>query len=797
MTDCFHCNQSVPESINEKLFWHNQEVEFCCLGCKSVAKTIIDNGLEDYYKFRTETSIKPEDLIPQELRDLELIDDEQIQRNFVHKEQHTKSAELGVEGITCAACSWIIETRLQKMQGLLSVQVNPITQRIKLKWDDSIVSLSHLLKALLSIGYKTYPFQQNQFESSIRKENRKYLMRLGVAGLGMMQVMMFALGIYLGDGDDLTLQQETFLHMVSGIVATPIVLFSAFPFYRNAWYGLKSKTLVMDVPVVIAISVAYISSVTATINGNGTVYFDSVSMFIFFLLVGRFLEHRVRVKSVESTQHQRQLLPLTVAIETDLEEQHIPLNQVTQDDIVIVGPGETIAVDGVIVQGTSDVNEALLTGESVPIKKQKGDQVLAGSVNQSQVLKVKAIVVGASTYISALQRMTEEASHSRPNITKITDKVAHWFVLSILLIVTLVYWIWLSVDPDKAFWIALSVLVVSCPCALSLATPTALTTASQRLSKFGFLILKHHTLETLTKINHVCFDKTGTLTEGRLSLTKVTLLSDEFSEKDVINIAASLEQKQSHPIAKALLQTKFAQQAITDVKLLSGKGLTARYLNQTVRLGSLDFCQEESQSTEHFIDPNNIEIFLNINHRLVAKLTFSDSIKSSSESLIKRLKQRGITTTILSGDHPVRVEQLAKQLGIEHFEGRLSPEQKADYVAELQANNQTVLMLGDGINDALVLALANIGIAVDSATDITRLSADAVLTAKNIKLIDTAIELATKTNTIIKQNLTWALSYNVFAIPFAAMGWVPPWLAAVGMTSSSIIVLLNALRLNR
>jgi len=802
-TSCFHCDEPIPDGIDETLQWKGKTREFCCVGCRSVASAIIENNLDDYYNFRTDSGAKPKELIPQQLIELSLMDDSFIQQDFVSSSQHQKTAELGIEGITCAACSWLIETRLAKEPGIDSIQVNPVTHRLKVKWQDSQLSLSKILKLLISLGYRAYPFQQNQFEKNVRQESRQYLMRLGVAGLGMMQIMMFALGLYIGDGNDLTAQQESFLHWVSGIVALPIVLYSGFPFFRNAWYGLKARHLVMDVPVVIAISCAFVASIIATIREIGTVYFDSVSMFIFFLLLGRFLEHRVRVRSLIATQTQRQMLPLAVIRHDEHEDKTIPLYQVKTGDTLIIKAGDTIPVDGTVTQGKTSINESMLTGESQAVSKQVGDRVLAGSTNIQQAVQIEVTAIGESTYLSALQRMTLEAAQARPAIAHLTDRVAHYFVFAILLIVSIVYLIWFNIDPEKAFWIALSVLVVSCPCALSLATPTALTAASHHLSQTGFLILKPDALPALEGITLAAFDKTGTLTEGQLSLRDVQVFDQSYPTELIKNIAGSLERFQTHPIAQALTQNEYQVLPLDPIEHVIGQGVIGHFNGHEFRVGTAEFCQNgestltESNTGKPTLIPGecDMDVYLSCDHKIIACFWLSDSLKPGAKRLFDELHRRHIKTMILSGDKQPRVDNIARTLNADSAFGHQLPEQKAALIAQLQQQGERVLMLGDGINDTVVLAQADIGIAVDTAADITQLNADAVLTANQLLHLTEVLSLAKKTQRIIRQNLTWALAYNLIAIPFAAMGWIPPWLAAIGMTTSSIVVVLNALRL--
>ncbi len=810
---CFHCNEPIPSSVDLSLNWQNQSRDFCCIGCKSVAEAIIENKLDDYYKFRTEVSVKPDDLIPQQLRDIELLDDAKVQQSFTQTENSSVSTELGVEGITCAACSWLIESRLQREPGIEKILVNPVTRRISLKWNQNKTPLSHIIKILKSLGYKAYPFRQNKFEQQIKQENRSYLIRLGIAGLGMMQVMMFAVGLYLSDGQDIDPAQQQFLHWISALIATPVVFYSGFSFFRNAYYGLKAKHLNMDVPVAIALVMAYTASMWATVTHSGQVYFDSVSMFVFFLLTGRYLEHRVRLKACLNSQAQRQTLPLSVTKKRDdnSHQQTIPLHQVNPKDVLVVASGETLPTDGKLASSYAKVNESLLTGESVAVDKYHGDQLLAGSINEGQLLELEVTEVGDNTYFSALNNMSERALANKPHLSKLADKLAHWFVMGILLLVTVVYFAWNSIDPSQSFWIALSVLVVSCPCALSLATPTAVTSASQALAKLGLLLIKPDSLEALAKIDTVAFDKTGTLTEGKPVLTHTDILINakqaeelfadawpqtlEAQTRWVLDRVTELERNQHHPIALAFKHRQVQQKMLSNIEAIQGQGIKANYKGLLFKLGKLDFVLSNRNHISQNEALDGTQVWLSYDDYLIAHFVINDAIKTDAKELIANLESEKYATLMLSGDHAHQVQTVAQQLKLQKWFAACLPQEKSDLITKLQQKGHHVLMVGDGLNDSVVLAAADVGIAINTATDLTQSKADGVLTSHKIQVIFNALMLARKTQKIIKQNLFWALSYNLIAIPFAALGFVPPWLAAIGMTLSSLVVLLNAQRL--
>ena len=779
----------------------------CCPGCQAVATAIVAGGLDNYYQFRDSTADTPSD-VPADSseKEYDLYDLEEIQKDFVvnsSEQPNHKEATLLVEGISCAACVWLIEHHLLKLDGVDQISVNLSNHKAHVVWHPDKLKLSQLLKALKYIGYKGSPYHPDDEDKLRTQENRKALRRIGIAGIGMMQVMMYAIALYAGAMHGIDETHQQFIRWISLLVATPVVFYSAQIFFINAWRDLKtfsasSKHLTMDVPVSLAIGGAYLASCWATIQNNGEVYFDSVSMFTFFLLLGRYLEMRARHVTGQASASLNRLLPTAAHKIINGEIQLVPAKQLNPGDNIIIEPGETIAADCVIIEGESNVDESALTGEFLPVKKSSGDRIVAGTINVESPLTAQVEHIGNATKVSAIIRLLDRAQAEKPTIARIADRVASYFVAGVLMSAFLVACVWTWLEPTQAFWITLSVLVVTCPCALSLATPTALTAATGSLRKIGFFITRGRVLEGLPQITHVVFDKTGTLTEGQMALTEITPC-DGFNQQDCLDLAAALEQHSQHPIAKAFVGTSTNsntnQIRAHHIKVLPGFGVEGIINNVKVRIGQAKYACEQPNLTAPCEDGQ--WILLSVAQKPACWFQLSDRLRPQAVSAIASLKKQGLELELLSGDISNQVEKIAEQLGINKFSAGMTPDQKLEHIKQLQQQGAKVLMVGDGINDVPVIAVADLSVAMGSATDLAKTNADAVLVSGNLLQLPQAIEQSRKTKNIITQNISWALLYNLTVLPLAAFGFIPPYMAAIGMSLSSLLVVGNASRLSR
>lgn len=729
----------------------------------------------------------------------------EIQETFVsRRDDHLRETMLTIDGIHCGGCIRRCEQGLADIPGIESFQVNLSTRRASLVWDQATIKLSAILEQLRNIGYPGHPFDANVQESRSRQERNTALKRIALAGICMMQVMMIAIAMYLGAFEDMDEPMRRFLRWVSLLLTTPVILYSAQPFFHNALSGIRNRQLGMDVPVAIAIGGAFAASVWATFFGGGEVYFDSVCMFTFLLLAGRFLEMTARHKAARIHEELINLLPATATVIQDNEETLVPVAKLQKKDVMLVRPGESIPADGIITEGTSSVDESMLTGESLPLHKEIGDTVIGGTVNVESPLILSVQKVGADTVLSAMNRLLQRAQLEKPRLARIADRFAGYFVAALLVVAVVVATTWWFIEPDHAFWITLSVLVVTCPCALSLATPAALTAATGAMTKLGLLVSRGHALETLANADHILFDKTGTLTLGQLAVDRIIPLKTDLSETEALTLASSLEQRSEHPIAAALLKAQQDRQqpllSSQAHQAIPGKGVEANIEGVRYRLGKPAFAADlpalgmPEQVAEQ--TSGSLVMLSNAQENL-ALFILQDALRPNTRSLINSLHDLGLTTEIASGDHPTAVADVAKQLGIAHYQASMTPEDKLARVKVLQAMGKTVAMVGDGVNDSPVLAQAQVSIAMDSGTEIARNSADMIVLSEQIERLVDGVKLSRYTLRVIRQNLAWALGYNAVALPLAAMGYIQPWMAAIGMSASSLIVVLNAVRLSR
>jgi Cu2+-exporting ATPase len=796
--DCYHCGLPVPRQAHYPVVINGREQQMCCPGCQAVASAIVDGGLESFYRFRTEANSRPENGAALARERWQVYDLPEVQAEFVTEfDAGTRQASLLLEGITCAACSWLVEKHLQKYPAVNSVSLDVSSHRCTLVWDNSQQPLSELLSALAEIGYTPRPATDEQQQVLVKKENRTALLRLGVAGFGMMQVGMVAVGIYTGATDEWL----ELLRWLSMMMAAPVVLYSSWPFYHAAWRSLKSRNLIMDVPVSLAIILAYAASCWATLFGVGEVYFEAVTTFAFFLLAGRYFEMRTRHRNRLAFGNLAQLMPLTacrLALDGSGEtEEQVALKTLKSGDRLLVKSGETFPADARVESGESAAVEALLTGESRPVPKRAGDTVIAGTLNSDSPLIVEVTATGSATQLSAIERLVAQAAADKPYQVAVADRVSRYFVATVLIVCPLVFAFWWWHAPEKAFWVALSVLVVTCPCALALAMPTALTAATANLRQQGFLVARGHVIEALTSINRVIFDKTGTLTKGEFAVAGVVPLG-QMSEEQVLTLAAALEASSNHPLAAAFKPWQSGAQA-REVRQITASGVEGEIDGQVYRLGTEAFAREIFAGRQAMPLPNTEQLWLLLadSRGPLAWIALADQVRLGAAALIRQLRQQGIAVELLSGDQSGAVAALARQLDIADYTAGARPDDKLLHLHRAQQRGDKVLMMGDGINDVPVLSGADISVAMAAASDLAQTSADGVLLNDNLLVIADALALARRTRRIIKQNLAFSLTYNVLALPMAAAGLISPWVAALGMTASSLVVIFNALRLNR
>ena len=796
---CYHCGLPVPSGASWHVTIDDVERAMCCPGCEAVARTIVAIGQASYYRERTgfAATVDSADLVPPELR---LYDSD---TRFACNDAGDVEAVLLVEGIRCAACVWLIEHRLLKIDGVTAASLNVATERLTVRWREH-VKLSDILHALRGIGYSAFPYDATRHSEQLRKSSRTLGRQLFVAGLSMMQVMMYVAPAYMADDGTLDTDMAALMRWASLLLTLPAIVYSAQPFFAGALASLRARVLGMDVPVALGIAAAFGGSVIATWRGSGDVYFDSVTMFIFLLLASRYLELLARRKAAGALERMQHALPASATRLTAWPARDtvvVPAAALVPGDHIAVKPGEAFAADGVIAAGRTSVDLALLTGESASQPKGPGDAVPGGAVNTSAAVVLRVTKPVADSTLSGLLKLVERAGAAKPRIAQWADRAASRFVLALLLfaVATFAFWCWH--DAARAWPVAIAVLVVSCPCALSLATPSALAAATDSLLAKGILVVRPHVLETLHRATHIVFDKTGTLTAGRPAVQSVSTLSG-MDANTAAQIAAALEAGSLHPLGRAIVTHAEELPRLVawhgdDLLELPGQGLEGTVAGQRYRLGNAAFAKALAGSAPPDNDAGDdaTPVWLATQGRWLACFAISDSLRPDARQTVEHFLAQGKQVVLLSGDRQALADGVARQLGIDSALGDCLPEHKLAYVQRLQQAGAVVAMVGDGINDTAVLSAADVSFAMGSGAALAQVHADTVLLHGQLSMVATTATMAAATMRVIRQNLAWATVYNIVAIPAAAFGLLGPWLSGVGMAVSSAVVVVNALRL--
>ena len=822
---CFHCNLPIIEKQPPRLEVEAQACVFCCHGCKAVCEIIISSGNADYYKHRQGSARTfNSNELPELLDKLKLYDNEKIQREFIRtdKNNNWKEAWLILEEIRCAACMWLNERTLRDLNGILDVQMDYTGQQTRVRWNPDKIKLSEILSAITHIGYNAHPFDPSQRESLNKEQKQRSVQRIIFALIMGMAVMQSAIGGYFFGDANAQGEFPLWIKISRWVNVISTLLILAYPgqlFFRSAWRDLKNKSLGMDVPVVIGLSVAWLGSLYSTIRGEGDVYFESIAMFVIFLLIARHIELKSRIESTALLDRAAKIIPQTAKRISVSGTEEIPVIELSEGDIIQLAPGETLPVDARLLSLKSSFDESLLTGESLPVIHTQGDLVLGGSINIEQVIKVEVQSTKAESTLNEIQQLAQKSTRYRPYYVDIAESVAGKFVAIILLIASATFFFWFWKDGfsnlSNAMSHTISVLIVTCPCALALAAPVALSLGAAGLNRLHLLAVKMSSIEKLKAIDTIIFDKTGTLTTGEPTVKIAKTVGLTESEK-CIQIAASMEQGSHHPFAKAIIKYHSETSSKSGgvhflryktLEQVSGQGIEAVFDKERWRLGNQGFINELTNEKNLSVD--QIEeikswreqgysvLYLANTKGLQALFCIADPLRRGIENFLQQADQLGIRRKIiLSGDHQQSVDAIAKQLGISEAYGGMSPEEKLQWVRALQKRvKQNIMMLGDGINDAPTLAVADISLTFSEATDLAKNNCDFILLGKDYTYLGKAFKLMQKTRTIILQNLGWAIAYNIVAIPLAALGWITPWMAAIGMSLSSLLVVLNSLRL--
>lgn len=716
----------------------------------------------------------------------------------------THEGWIAVEGMVCAACGQAIESQIGALPGVKSVRVSLMTERTRVVWDAAVTPPSDLFRAIRQAGYAPYPADSAELEAAQRQRSRLLFWRLLVAGLAMMQVMMYAWPEYIMAPGDIEPDVVRLLRWAQWMLTLPVMLFCSWPIFANALHSLRRRRIGMDVPAALGIVLAFLASSASTFESSGEVWFESVTMFVFFLLLARWLEAAARARATLRLEALRRLLPTSVTrIQTDedggTQVQYVSPSQLSPGDIVQTAPGETFAADGHIVSGDTQVDEALLTGESQPLAKPCGAWVRAGSVNVLAAVRVRVEHASTDSTLGQIRRLVDDAAAARPDWMRTADRWATVFLGGVLVVAALSWLGWQFVDPSRGLSVAIAVLIVTCPCALSLATPAAMLAATSALARRGIWLRTPAALERLAQIDRVAFDKTGTLTQGTPAVATVASLRSDVSPSQALQMAAALAAWSRHPLSRALVEgcASASGPTATDVQEFAGAGLAGAIDGTAYRLGNAEFVGVTGKDLQALPDDGRPVTWLGSNQGIIACFAFDDPVREDAAAAVSALHRAGVQVALLSGDASAAVGRVAEHVQLDDARGGLAPAEKLEILRTWQAQGETVAMVGDGINDGPALAGSDISIVLNEAAPLARSHADIVLASGRLTDLSEARDMAARAVQTMRTNLVWAMTYNACSVPLAVLGYMPPWAAGLGMALSSLLVIGNGLRLLR
>ncbi|MGX5671899.1 heavy metal translocating P-type ATPase [Thermomonas fusca] len=777
---CHHCGEPLPQSP-VRADVEGTTRDFCCEGCAAAARWILDAHLDDYYRLRS----APGGRVDADAPALAVWDREELLSSHAREVEGGREITVLTDGMRCAACAWLIDRALAREPGVLESTANAITGRIRIAWDPARTALSQPLARLASLGYRPYLATGEAREAARRRERNRDVLRIGLAGIGAMQAMMFAEALYLDTRGEMPLPTRDFFRWVTFMVSTPVVFWAGWPFIVGAWNELRGRRLGMDLLIAGSTLLAWAVSTIETVRGGVHVWYDAAVMFVFLLLVARQLEQRARAIASAQVDALARARPAFATRElADGSRESVPVDALVVGDVVRIAVGEPVPADGVLLEGEAHFEESLLTGESAAVTRHAGDPVFAGTACREHAAKIRVTGVGTGTRLAELARLVESAQAHRPALALGTERIAGWFVAGLLLAAVVVYAWWRVHEPARAFEVVLALLVISCPCALSLAVPAALAAAHGALARIGVLSVRPDALQRLAQATDVVFDKTGTLGDGKPHLQGVDACIAVDADA-ALRIAAALERDSNHPLAAAFALVPDAPMA-SGVRAIAGRGVEGTVEGVRWRIGTAPFATGGD---------DNGAVWLGNDAGARARFTFAERERADAAQALQQLREQGLALHLASGDAAAPVARFASAMGIADPHARQSPEDKLALVRAMQDEGRVVAMVGDGLNDAPVLAGADVSLAIGDGAALAQRSADLVLSGMSLANVPAAIGIARRTRRIVRQNLAWAIGYNLLALPLAAAGMVTPWLAALGMALSSLAVTANALRL--
>ncbi|MCT7908232.1 heavy metal translocating P-type ATPase [Arcobacter lacus] len=804
---CNHCHLEFDENIMIK----DNDLNFCCKGCQGVYHLLKSDGLDSFYdKLGNKTIAPPIEVFNESITKFDSLN---FYDNYVTKtKEGFNQIDLIIEGIHCAACVWLNEKILYDTKGIVEANINFTTNKARITWDDDILKLSQIILKIRSIGYNAYAYDSSVADIAASKAKQDYFVRIMVAVVCTMNIMMLSVAKYTGFFTGITPEVMQMIHLGEFILSTPVLFYSGWVFYKGAYYGLKNKMVTMDLAVSTGATLSYIYSLTILLGAKGDSYFDSVAMIITFVLVGKYLEVIGKKSAVDTLDKIKSTLPLEAVIINGNEKKVVALNSVNIGDIVEIKAGDKVPVDGKIISGNGSFDESTITGESIPVYKKVGDAVFSGTINLDSLIHFEVTKNFKNSTFSSIVSLLEDSLNSKPSIQIKANKISRGFSATILSLAfaTFLVWYFFGLDLgfiyegtnqfERSFIVAVSVIVIACPCALALATPMASLVGISELAKKGLLFKEAKFIETLAVASSVVFDKTGTLTKGELNVVKARILDDNIHK---LNLLYSLIDSSTHPVSlsiKRYLEKNYNLELkkLENVKNIEAKGMSATYKNVEnkefeILGGNVELLREFG--IYYKFDSSRTVYLFAINKRVIATFELEDELREGSKELINYLQNKNIEVIMLTGDNEQVASKIAKELNITKYFSHQTPVSKADFIKELKKQNKVVVMVGDGVNDSVALSSSDVAIAMGNSADISLAVSDVVLLNSTLKSLKDAFVISNKTYKHIKQNLGFSLLYNATTVPLAMAGFVIPLIAALSMSLSSLIVVLNSLRI--
>lgn len=789
---CTHCHLEFDEKLLTKELVDGKECYFCCNGCQGVYHLLHEQNLESFYQKSGDTLLPP---LNKTLSDSSTFDSEAFYEEYVTKKDGNLSEiSLAIEGIHCSACVWLNEKMLNRLDGVVEANINFTSNKAHIIWDDNILKLSKIIDTIRAIGYDAFAYDASANEQIVNRLRKSYYLKMAVAIFASMNVMWIAVAQYAGYFSGMDADVKHILNIAEWILSTPVLFYSGWVFFRGAYFGLKNRSINMDLLVSTGATLTYIYSIYITLAAHGEAYFDSVTMIITFILIGKFLEILSKKSASDTLDFITKDIPSSINVIRDGVVVSLKLDDVKVDDIIIINSGQKVLFDAMLTKGSGSFNESSISGESRAIHKNIGDEIISGTLSIDADVEAKVLREFKNSTLSNIVSLLEGALSKKPRIEILANSLSEYFsaIILTLALATFFIWYYISSNFEHSFMVAVSVIIIACPCALALATPVATLVGLGNSAKRGILFKEASFLESIAKIDTLVLDKTGTLTKGEAEVVNVTLL-ESFDEQ----LLFSLCTPSSHPVAKAIAKHTKKESVINfdEYTQISAMGIEAKLGKDLYLGGNRALLVKHNINIEH--SSTKTLFYFAINEKVVAIYELEDSLKDGAIEFVEDMKKMGLELHLLSGDHLSAVENIAKTLSIKNYHYEQKPKDKAMFITSLQESGKKVAMAGDGVNDILALANANIGIAMGNGSDIAIKVGDVILLDESLKHLQEAFSIGKNTYSLIKQNISISLLYNSITVPFAMMGHVIPLVAAISMSLSSILVVLNSLRARR